>query len=167
MNEPERDEDFERALGQWSPSRPPSDFAEKVTSRFLQERPTVSRWPKGRVLVPLLLAALFLSAGAFAAWQEFRPRLSLVGDDALPAEKRSGTQETRVRLHQVHQSGQAEPERHKEPVAPQPPRKARKDVPAKVDEIPENKSSGPTPPKKLHLPDCECGTSAIVCSCSE
>lgn len=169
MNEPQKDEDFELALRQWGAKDAPSDFAEKVASRFARERPGVLRLPKGRVLVPLLLAALFLSAGAFAAWQQWRPRLVSGAGETLAESKLS--REAPVFVHQLQQDARAEPERQKQPSAAPPPRRDSKSrAPAKaVDSGTTERAEapGPTPPKRLHLPDCECGTSAIVCSCSE
>jgi hypothetical protein len=148
----------------WSVSDCDPAFASRIVARALNE-PSAAL-PKGRrrLLVPLLLAACLFSAGAFAAWETITARVhhdllrSSVDDPGrVPARA------PQVSFNVMTATAHAEPEQ----AATTPGYVPRRAASPKAPQEQEDQSPAPERPKKVHLPRCECGISAIVCACSD
>lgn len=158
----------ERTLGslfdEWRADEPSAGFALGV---IRAARPaaavTSTRWTARGVVVPVLLAALLVSFGAAAFSQR---------------EVRSGLKNSLEETDARHPSMKAAP------IAFQFPEEAGQAEPDWVDSKPRVKEPNPkpiaqpafltevevpvvAPPRVVHFPHCECGTSGVVCSCSD
>jgi hypothetical protein len=152
--------DLERALDQWTADEPSSDFAARIAQKVSQGGTRSARAGRS-VVVPLFLAAIFVSLGAAAAWDTWaRPVLTVeVERGADPAAKR---QIVSLKPHSQIVSAERDQEAAEQgSLRPQLRKVAAPEAAEQVDEEP------PTPPRVVHVPRCECGTSGVVCSCAE
>lgn len=161
MNESvERDDELDGVLEAWAAPRVPAGFAERVVERALSDHSRSAR-PGGRggIVVPLLLVAMFMSWGAWAGLEASRAASTNDIAESPP----TSVEPSELSFELVSGPAYAEPEigpeqeRAAAPAKPRPVSKADKDEDGQAAE----------PPRVVHFPRCECGTSAIVCTCSD
>lgn len=144
----------------WPVDDVPPEFSARVASLCLEQRSAGGGVRSRGLFVPVLLVALLVSFGAvasLASYAEGRVRL-------LPAED-TGTlapREHRVSVPLSTGSAFAERAVPAEPEVPTP----RSAKPAR-EPNPEVLPDMPKPPRQVHQPRCECGTSGVVCSCAD
>lgn len=168
---PMHDQD-ERTLGslldEWAADEPPAGFAPTVVRAARPaEGMTVSRWTPRGVVVPLLLAALFVSLGA-AAFSEHAERRERKKAALLAETRQEPKKPTQLVFHVSQEVSQAEPDPVRAFRAAKP-----RDLPLTSSTLspPTEASQAEVPaeerPRVVHFPHCECGTSGVVCSCSD
>ncbi len=153
----------EPSFASWNASAPPADFACRVAVLASQEQGKGKRQRSGLV-VPILLVALFVSCGAAAAWDS----LSTNRSQALLEEKGPSplVQDAReLDWRSAPSRWEPEPILKVDPPVEFPVSRVKRELvemepPAAVEEQKQ-------PPTPLHLPRCECGVSAIICTCIE
>lgn len=162
------DPGLQQAFHDWSYDEPPRDFARDLAQLAISERAqSGTRRTRHGVVVPLLLAAFFVSLGAAAAWSRF-------GSPEIGAVEVSAPELTTKReklSFAVHARGaSAERERAKS----EPPESGRRantrlapPTFAKSQDAQEIESEASQRPRAVHFPSCECGTSGVVCSCAD
>lgn len=157
------DQKLDALLAKWEAPVCSPNFAARVVGEALAERVVPLPARRGKFVVPLLLVACLLSAGAFAAWerqqkQTFFEKASASGASFAPEK------DARISFQLVSASTEGERETGAEkPQVPMLPR--LQETPPAADGSVDN---GPLQqPRKVHWPRCECGTAAIVCTCSE
>jgi hypothetical protein len=161
MNESiERDEELDALLDAWAAPQCPDGFAERAVSRALSDR-RVSR-PPGRpgLVVPLLLVAMLVSLGAWAGLEASRDDSPAGAPETAP----SSVKAKHISFELVAGTTYAEPELETEEEQG-PSKPARQDKRSDPDTDGEAQST--KPPPVVHWPRCECGTSAVVCTCSD
>lgn len=144
----------------WAAQSPPQGFAEAVVQAALLERKRRPEKRMPRVITPLLLAGALISAGA-AAYSH----LQASGTDQktdLSEEQLVSPTEVRVEFQPVD----LEPIAERDLVQTTAARKVSRSRPAPSVEV-ESAPHDSKPPAKLHWPRCECGTSAVICTCVE
>lgn len=171
----------------WEAEEPRSDFATRTLERMIRQSQAEGEsfgiaanarsvsvvrpvFPKKGVLAPLLLVAIFFSFAAAAALGSLVSRKSVVSSengtkgDAFSAPAR----QVEVGIPASTAHAEREPE---VPASHKLPRRAGKGSPEKAgapDTEQTTKSSSSSRKKEpLHFPQCECGTSGIVCSCAD
>lgn len=151
---------------EWGTTEAPEDFAQRVLSAAQVEKTARrSRLVPRSVVVPLLLVALCISVGAAAAWDRWKPvRVGgsvEVTDLEVPRIERS----SQLSFHMAHDLGHAVPEVG----AVDSPRKSSSRVVVSDDVEPPPVDAIAVEPKPgiVHWPQCECGTSGVVCTCSD
>jgi len=160
----DEDRELDALMQSWSVPDCAPDFASRVVARSLADRGVIVPLYRRRLLVPLMLAACLLSAGAFAGWEAHSSHIRANGPAQPSGQVESilAAKKSRVSFQVMSGAAQAEPEPALVP-PPKPP--AQRQVPPS-----ETKTELPPPPQnptKVHLPRCECGISAIVCACSD
>ncbi len=155
-------------LEEWSCDEAPLGFAERVAVSARADGSSSGGRGRGRgLLVPLLLAALFISAGAAAAWsqkkqQGVRSAETSHREGGLPVPKPQ-----KLSFHGRSGEVRAEPERQiASPVTKRPAllvEQLVEDSSLDEEELPSEEAA----PRVIHFPKCECGTSGVVCTCSD
>lgn len=156
-----RHDDLAAEFQSWGAQEPSEGFSAKTALLCRSEARPV-RWrrlPRG--LFRVLLAAVLLSAGAYAASQDWGVKLSKDGEGAKSEPphlegKVSVYGAPRADAFAEREKGE-ELHRKRKPVRTQPV----------VQEASEETVAEPKDPTGVHHPRCYCGTSAVVCFCSE
>lgn len=152
-------------FGKWQADEPPEGFSSAVVGAFEAERQMrSSRWAPRGVVIPLLLAGAFVSFGAAAAFSERALRNVESGQEETFRTPLSVEKAPPLFFHGAFESGRAEPDALTESA-----RSVRPESPASAtpEEVEEAEPSAPETPRVVHFPRCECGTSGVVCTCSD
>jgi hypothetical protein len=169
MNHPSSQPDIEldQALSSWRSDEPPSDFARNIVEAAAREQARGGTQRTGRgVVIPLLLAAIFLSVGAAAAWGVRQKTETSTAEQAEPIAPLTKGEQLSFALHARSANAEREQAKENDQKRPPPPKAENAPQPPKSDEI-DNLGDESAPPRVLHLPKCECGTSGVVCSCAD
>lgn len=158
----------ERTLGsflsEWGADEPPAGFSQAVVRAARQaDGMTQARWTPRGVIVPLFLAALFVSFGA-AAFNEYSTRREPTAAVLVAEPSSEPRKVTPLAFHSPEEASQAEPDRA--PSKPRiEPRISR--LPPPLVEVAAVQEPVEERPRVVHFPHCECGTSGVVCACSD
>ncbi len=153
----------EPIFSSWNASVPPAEFASRVALLASEEHGRGTRHRRGLV-IPILLAALFVSFGAAAAWDS----LVMSGSQRLVDEPVSAPMVQDAReLQWVSAASLRQPKSIPEIDIPKKLPVSRVNRQLVELEPPPAAGEPERSPTKLHLPRCECGVSAIICTCIE
>lgn len=159
------DQPLASLLSEWQTETPPEAFASTVVRVFESERRAsgLRRAPRG-VVIPLLLAAAFISLGAAAAFSERALRSVESGQEQTDETPVKAGKAPRVSFYGTFESARAEPDSSITPA-----RIVRAENPARAlsEEVEEVAPPAAETPRVVHFPRCECGTSGVVCTCSD
>lgn len=152
-------------FGDWQAEEPPEGFASAVVRSFESERRKAgSRWATRGVVVPLLLAAVFISWGAAAAFSERALRTAELGQEETTETAPKAKEAPRLSFYSTLEPSSAEPDPLIEPSRNVRP-EMRPEAPS--GEVEEAERLAAETPRVIHFPRCECGTSDVVCTCSD
>ncbi len=168
MNSIERqsDSEWDSILREWSADEVPDDFATRVVlaargGQAIHPSPKASR----SLGVPLLLVAIFVSVGAAAAWDRYERRQPIAGPGAASQGDAPGARPSRLSFHLVSDDGRAE--REETATASTKAAKGKRIQTPNVLISAVDEATVDTKPRVVHWPKCECGTSGVVCACSD
>lgn len=145
----------------WPSQNPSEGFAARIVERAMAERRGVRTPRKFRRVIPLLLAGVLLSAAA-AAYSHLEGERTQI--EAIEENDSLTLTTPRVEFHarQTQSELVAEKDQIRSPGKRRIPH--AEEAPAhQVEPAPPSN----VPPGTLHLPRCECGTSAVICTCIE
>jgi hypothetical protein len=151
-------------LDDWRADRPHDRFASTVVRAAELERARLraASTPRG-VVVPLLLAALFVSLGAAAAFSQRSESSVGAVEETLSDPPLRAIRAPQVAFHATGESAQAEPEPTREASRNQSVRPPSFAAPTEIAE----EETPVVSPHTVHFPRCECGTSGVVCACTD
>jgi hypothetical protein len=157
-----RHDDPAAEFGCWAVQAPSEGFSARTALLCRGQAPPLKLRGFPRVLFRVLLAALMLSAGAYAASQYARGTLSTDSESANSEPHHFEVGKVAV-YTAPRADGFAEREKGEDLRVKRKPMRTQ----PVVQESSEEAIGEPSKPPGVHHPRCYCGTSAVVCFCSD